>query len=73
MQFILVTLVTGCVFAFCFAVFLLKGYRDGGPPRLHRCGEGEDCHCYGDSAQDHHNQVVQILDHLPTQGCKKSK
>jgi hypothetical protein len=73
MQFILVTILTGCVFAFCFAVFLLKGHREGGAPRLHRCSEGDDCHCYGGATHDHQTHVVQILDHLPSRGGEQNK
>jgi hypothetical protein len=47
MQFFAMLIVALVVFAFCFAVFLLKGRKGETEPRLHACGQGEDCRCYG--------------------------
>ena len=64
-EFLIVTLVTCVVFTFCFAVFILKSRREGGPPRLHRCGDGPDCHCYGKDKR----KSVDLLDHVDAPSC----
>gem|GEM_PF-3232451 len=46
MEFIIVALAACAVFIFCFAVFLFKG-RKQDAPRLHTCGQGNDCRCHG--------------------------
>lgn len=67
----MVTIGAACaVFALCFAVFLLKGRREGGPPRLHRCGEGADCHCYGQGTKKKPFDLVQILDQAKSIDCQ---
>lgn len=73
MMTFVITIAAACgVFAFCFAVFLLKGRREGGPPRLHRCGEGDDCHCYGKGASQKSEpfDLVQLLDQVKGTDCK---
>lgn len=52
MEFVVVAILACAVFAFCFAVFLLKGRKEGEAPRLHTCGQGHDCRC-----QEKHAQV----------------
>lgn len=71
MEFIIVFIVACVVFAFCFAVFLFKDRKEGGPPRLHRCGEGDDCHCYGKPQAGHPSDLVQILGGPPN-GCDRT-
>lgn len=63
MEFIMVLLVACVVFAFCFAVFLLKGRKDGAEPRLHGCGHTDDgCHCRKASSPP-------AAGGRPTEGC----
>ena len=45
MEFVIVTVIGGLVFALCFAVLLFKGRKDGQPAKLHMCGQGEECQC----------------------------
>ena len=72
MEFILVTVIACGVFAFCFAVFLLKSHREGGPPRLHRCGEGPDCQCYGEKGGAKQPfDLVHLLEETKMQSCDK--
>lgn len=71
MMTFVITIAAACgVFALCFAVFLLKGRREGGPPRLHRCNEGGDCHCYEKSCSQQPFDVVQLLDKVKAEDCK---
>lgn len=53
MQFVAMLIVALAVFAFCFAVFLLKGRKSETEPRLHTCGQGEDCRCHGPQQRLH--------------------
>ncbi len=62
MQFLIVLIMACAIFAVCFAVFLLKARREGGPPRLHRCGEGRDCHCYGQATPQEPFNLVDLLE-----------
>jgi len=71
MEFLIVTILACVVFAFCFAVFLLKDRREDGPPRLHRCGEGDGCHCYGKPHASQPTDLVQILGGT-SKGCDQS-
>jgi hypothetical protein len=50
MEFVFVTIVACVAFAFCFAVFMLKGRKEGKTPRLHTCGQDHDCRCHGKNA-----------------------
>ena len=52
MKFLIILIAACLVFAFCFAVFLFKA-RKGEAPRLHTCGHGDSCHCYGPQPQKH--------------------
>lgn len=63
MQFLIVLLLACVVFAFCFAVFLLKGRKGETEPRLHGCGQGDDCHCQADTG------AKAICDHAPDNCC----
>jgi hypothetical protein len=68
---LVITIAAACgVFAFCFAVFLVKARREGGPPRLHRCGQGPDCHCYGKGSRHQPFDLIQVLDQAKTAGCQ---
>jgi hypothetical protein len=49
MEFVLAALAACAVFAFCFAVFILKGRREGDSTRLHKCAREHDCRCHGNS------------------------
>jgi hypothetical protein len=53
MDFVLATLAACAVFAFCFAVFILKGRREGDSTRLHKCAREHDCRCHGNNAPGH--------------------
>ncbi len=52
MKFLIVLIAACLVFAFCFAVFLFKARKEDAP-RLHTCGHGDGCHCYGPQSQPH--------------------
>jgi hypothetical protein len=52
LKFLIILIAACLVFAFCFAVFLFKA-RKGEAPRLHTCGHGDSCHCYGPQPQKH--------------------
>lgn len=67
MEFLIVVIIACAVFALCFVVFLFKDRKEGGPPRLHRCGEGDDCHCYG-KPKNNPDDLVTILG-APPSGC----
>ncbi|MBT8339976.1 MAG: hypothetical protein HKP58_19385 [Desulfatitalea sp.] len=68
MKLLIVAIISFFVFAFCFAVFLFKAKREEGPPRLHRCGAGPDCHCY--EKQSKCTNGAQILDSVSSSDTK---
>jgi len=70
MEFLIVVIFACAVFALCFVVFLFKDRKEEGPPRLHRCGEGDDCHCYGKPNDNQAGDLVNILGSPPS-GCSK--
>jgi hypothetical protein len=48
MEFVIIALFACLIFAFSFAVFLLKSRRQGHSPRLHTCSQkGHECRCTG--------------------------
>lgn len=70
MEFIIVLIVACGVFALCFAVFLLKGRRSDGPPRLHTCGQGGDCQCHGQPAKGEPFDLIKTLDKVKSESTE---
>jgi hypothetical protein len=79
MDFLIVLILACATFAFCSAVFLLKAPREKGPPRLHRCGEGDDCHCFGKNAPQEPFSLLDLIERAkhenghPCKGCGSDK
>ena len=68
MDFVIVLIVACGIFALCFAVFLLKARRSDEPPRLHTCGQGDDCRCHGQPRQHEPFDLLKTLDKVKQEG-----
>ena len=61
MEFVIVLILACGVFIFCFVVFLFKGRHSDEPPKLHACGQGEDCRCHGKTTKGNEFDLMEIL------------